>query len=55
MNETIIAKASEIIKEKGYCALAQIDVDGYPTVATISPSKMEGIKWMTFCTGRESN
>ena len=60
MNEKIIARAEEIlsnraIKEQGYCVLALIDIDGYPTAATISPSKMDGIRRITFCTGIDSN
>jgi general stress protein 26 len=60
MNEEIIARAEKIltkrtIKEQGSCVLALIDTDGYPTAATISPSKIEGIRRITFCTGLGSN
>lgn len=60
MNEEIIERAEEIlanraIKEQGYCVLALIDIDGYPTAATISPSKIDGIRRITFCTGTGSN
>jgi general stress protein 26 len=60
MNEEIIKSAEEILanralKEQGYCVLALIDTDGYPTAATISPSKIEGIHCITFCTGTDSN
>lgn len=61
MNEEIIARAAEIISKKcgggnaGYCTLALIDTDGYPTAATISVSKAESIKWLTFCSGLNSN
>ena len=60
MNEEIIKSAEEILanralKEQGYCILALIDTDGYPTAATISPSKIEGIHCITFCTGTDSN
>ena len=59
MNEEIVARAAEIVASKcgnkGYCALAQLDADGYPTAATISVSKAEGIRWITFCTGLGSN
>jgi general stress protein 26 len=58
MNEEIIARAGEIIAintgETGYCALALIDLDGYPTVSTISAAKADGINWLTFCTGLSS-
>lgn len=57
MNENVIARASEIVNEKAkthelnFCSLALVDADGYPTVSTISISKADGIKWLTFCTG----
>ena len=63
MNKEIIAKAEEILAnrvrfEQGClecCVLALIDVDGYPTAATISPSKIEGIRRITFCSETGSN
>ncbi|WP_313182308.1 pyridoxamine 5'-phosphate oxidase family protein [Lacrimispora sp.] len=61
MNEEVITRAGEIIARKtgggneGYCVLALIDKDGYPTASTISASKAEGISWVTFCTGLGSN
>ena len=60
MNEEIIKRAEEILanrakKEQGCCVLALIDTDGYPTAATISPSKIDGISRITFCTGTGSN
>lgn len=59
MNEKIISIAGEIVESKtgnaGYCTLALIDIDGYPTAATISVSKARGIEWITFCTGLGSN
>lgn len=55
MNQEIIIKAGEIIEkntgEAAYCVLALIDLDGYPTVSTITASKADGINWITFCTG----
>lgn len=57
MNQEIIARAGEIIAKKngggnaGYCTLALIDMDGYPTASTISVSKSDGINRITFCTG----
>ncbi|KAB1438493.1 pyridoxamine 5'-phosphate oxidase family protein [Candidatus Galacturonibacter soehngenii] len=54
-NEQLIKKAEEIIQgqcnEKGYCALTLMDTDGRPNTTTITPSKADGIRWMTFCTG----
>ena len=64
MNQTIIARASEVIQAKtgyigdgmeGYCAIALIDEDGYPSASTLSISKANGIKWLTFLSGLESN
>ncbi|MDF2871849.1 MAG: pyridoxamine 5-phosphate oxidase-related FMN-binding protein [Anaerocolumna sp.] len=61
MNKEIIARAAEIVASKtdggneGYCVLALIDNEGYPTTSTISASKAEGINWITFCTGLGSN
>ncbi|MCL2462930.1 MAG: pyridoxamine 5'-phosphate oxidase family protein [Defluviitaleaceae bacterium] len=59
MHEAIIVRAAEIVAGKcnnaGYCTLAQIDADGYPTAATISVSRADGIKWVAFCTGLGSN
>ena len=55
MSQEIIKKAGEIIGrstgETTYCSLGLIDLDGYPTVSTISASKTGGIDWVTFCTG----
>ncbi len=61
MNTEIIARAGEIVASKtgggneGYCVLALIDKDGFPTASTISVSKADGINWITFCTGLGSN
>lgn len=55
MNNSCIQKAGDIISkntgELSYCSLGLIDLDGYPTVSTISASKAQGIEWITFCTG----
>ncbi|MDF2472765.1 MAG: putative stress protein [Anaerocolumna sp.] len=65
MSIEIIEKAGEIIMQntahhspegsEPYCILALIDADGYPTASTITASKADGINWLTFCTGIESN
>jgi general stress protein 26 len=63
MNEEIIAKAEKILSDRVIfeqgcgecCILALIDSDGFPTAATISPAKIEGIKRITFCSGIKSN
>ncbi|QEH67037.1 pyridoxamine 5'-phosphate oxidase family protein [Cellulosilyticum sp. ST5] len=55
MHEEIIKRAGEIVQkntgENSYCVLALMDLDGYPTASTITASKANGIKWLTFCTG----
>jgi Uncharacterized stress protein (general stress protein 26) len=55
MNQEIIRKAEKIIEKNTglgtYCVLSQTDLDGYPTAATITASKSDGINWITFCTG----
>jgi len=61
MNENVIAKAEKIIADKvgrmseGFCALALIDDKGYPTASTVSISKADGIKWLTFCVSANEN
>jgi general stress protein 26 len=55
ISEQLIQRATEIIQEQcnedGYCALTLMDTDNRPNTTTITPSKSEGIQWMTFCTG----
>jgi len=64
MNHEIIARAEKLIMSKtgyigdgmeGYCALALIDEDGYPSASTLTISKADGIKWLTFLSGLGSN
>ncbi len=59
MHENTLDRAEKIVARScgnaGYCTLALIDTDGYPTAATISLSKAEGLRWLTFCTGLGSN
>jgi len=59
MSQEIIAKAAKIVKENtahggetgfGMCTLSLIDAQGYPTASVVTPSKAEGIHWMTFGT-----
>ena len=55
MDQKIIEKASEFISKNGLgCIMAVIDFDGYPTASTISVSKNDGIKCLTFCTKLDS-
>ncbi len=57
MNEEVVARAVKIIEKKagtgndGFCTIALIDLDGYLTASTISVSKADGIRWLTFCIG----
>jgi general stress protein 26 len=52
MDRKIVAKAEAIISAKRLdCVLALIELDGFPTASTITVSKNDGIKWLTFCTG----
>ncbi|GHV06984.1 hypothetical protein FACS1894217_06800 [Clostridia bacterium] len=63
MNEKTIASAEKILAHRqrldhGYlecCVLAQLDDDGYPTVATISPAKIDGIRRIFFASGTGSS
>jgi general stress protein 26 len=64
MEQEVIARAEEVIMSKtnyigngmdGYCSLALIDEEGYPSSSTLSISKAEGIKWLTFLSGLKSN
>ena len=51
MDQNIIEKANKIISDHRLdCVLALIDLDGSPTASTITVSKNDGIKWLTFCT-----
>ena len=64
MSKEVIARAAEIINGKtgyigggmeGYAALALIDENGYPTASTLTITKADGIKWLTFCTSLDDN
>ena len=64
MNKEVVTRAEKIVISKtdyigggmeGYCALALIDEDGYPSASTLSISKADGIKWLTFLSGLGSN
>lgn len=59
MHQEIISKAGKIVEQNSgmgtHCVLAQLDLDGYPTAATVTASKADGINWITFCTGLGSN
>ena len=59
--QEIIEKATLIVNDattdwvKGICTLALIDKDGFPTASTLSLAKADGIKWLSFVTGLNSN
>jgi general stress protein 26 len=58
MHEEIIKRAGEVIGGGGaecFCALALIDEDGFPSASTVSISKHDGIKWLTFCVHADDN
>ena len=57
--ERILSRATEIIAQRtvrqdkeSYATLITVDADGFPAATTISPSRSEGLRWITFCTGR---
>jgi len=64
MNQNIITKAAEIVKENsvhggkegfGICTLSLIDSEGFPTASIVTPSKSDGINWITFGTMLDQN
>lgn len=57
--QNLIDRAGEIISQRtvrhdpdSFGTLVTLDPDGSPVPTTISPSRSEGIRWITFCTGR---
>ena len=64
MDHNAIAKAGEIINSKtdfigggmeGYATVSLIDENGYPASTTMTISKADGIKWLTFLSGLSAN
>ena len=60
MSEKTVNKASEIItglagQDNGYCTLALIDEDGFPSASTVSIIKADGIKQLTFGVSLDDN
>ena len=61
MRTKILEKAAALIQQntaqnapqgsEPYCVLALIDTDGSPIATTITASKADGLRWITFCTG----
>jgi len=64
MSKEIIEKAINIIDENAiqggefhgqFCTLSLIDEDGFPTSAVLTPSKADGLNWLTFATRLDEN
>jgi general stress protein 26 len=65
MINEVVKRAGEIVGQatahnlpegsEPYCVLALIDENGFPSASTITPSKADGINWITFCTGLGSD
>ncbi|MCL2877108.1 MAG: pyridoxamine 5'-phosphate oxidase family protein [Betaproteobacteria bacterium] len=64
MNQDAIAKAAEIVRENsahgsetgfGMCILSLIDEQGFPTASIVTPSRSDGIRWITFGTMLDQN
>jgi len=58
MSQAILAKAAAIVEENSVqggefrgqiCVISLIDSEGFPTASVVTPSKSEGIYWLTFC------
>jgi len=54
-DEMIVARAAEFVAAAECFVLALTDEDGYPTAATITPSKVEGIRQIYFGNHMDSN
>jgi len=64
MNQDIITKAAEIVNGSSVqsgefhgqiCTLSLIDDEGFPTMSVLTPSKSDGINWITLCTLLDEN
>ena len=66
MNKKLISRASEILELRAiggyvegktgyYSSVALIDLDGYPSISTISISKADGIRTLYYITSIDSN
>ena len=64
MNQELINKAIEIVEANSVqggefhgqiCTLSLIDEDGFPTMSILTPSKSDGINWVTLCTKLDEN
>jgi len=64
MSQEIIARASKVVEQNsakegeytgGISVVSLIDSEGFPTASVLSPSKCDGINWITFCTNVNAN
>ena len=64
MGQEITSKAAKIVEKNSVgggefqgqiCTLALIDEEGFPTTSVLTPSKSDGINWLTLCTMLDGN
>lgn len=64
MSQDVLVKMNAIVEKntvkngvfKGeICVISLIDEDGFPTMCTVTPSKCDGINWITFGTLLDEN
>ena len=60
MNQETIKKTEEILaslagQDRGFCTIALIDENGFPTASTVSIIKASGINQLTFCVSLDDN
>ena len=64
MNQDVMAKVVEIVEENSvqggefvgqFCVLSLIDEEGFPTASVITPSRADGINWITFGAELDAN
>ena len=48
-------EVNELVESAANVFISSVDADGYPTAATITPSKTEGIRWIAIGNNRGSN
>ena len=55
MNDRTLEQAAEFMTSTRDCILSLIDSEGYPTAARITPTKTEGIQWVSIGNNIDSN
>jgi len=64
MSQDIFAKAAKIVEENSVqggefrgqiCVISLIDEKGFPTASVVTPSKSEGLRWLTFAVDLDGN